>query len=71
VSWQATGVRQDAYANAHRIVVEEDKPLEERRYYLHPEVFGQSETKSIDAFRIRRPQSLSAASNSGRTAGRR
>jgi hypothetical protein len=25
VSWQVTGIRQDAYANAHRIVVEEDK----------------------------------------------
>jgi hypothetical protein len=26
VSWQVTGVRQDAYADAHRIRVEEDKP---------------------------------------------
>jgi hypothetical protein len=26
VSWQVTGVRQDAYANAHRIRVEEEKP---------------------------------------------
>ncbi len=71
VSWQATGVRQDAYANAHRIVVEEDKPLEERGYYLHPEVFGQPETKSISALRMRRPESVPAASNSGDTAGRR
>lgn len=29
VSWQVTGVRQDAYADAHRIRVEEDKPREE------------------------------------------
>ncbi len=26
VSWQVTGIRHDDYANAHRIVVEEDKP---------------------------------------------
>src|SRR5262249_1212617 len=29
VSWQVTGIRQDAYANAHRIAVEEDKPADE------------------------------------------
>jgi len=29
VSWQVTGVRQDAYAEAHRIQVEEDKPAAE------------------------------------------
>ncbi|OPZ29893.1 MAG: hypothetical protein BWZ02_00911 [Lentisphaerae bacterium ADurb.BinA184] len=28
VSWQLTGIRQDAYANAHRIRVEQDKPAE-------------------------------------------
>lgn len=32
VSWQVTGIRQDAYANAHRVQVEEDKPSEERGY---------------------------------------
>jgi hypothetical protein len=31
VSWQVTGVRQDAYANEHRIKVEEEKPLEEEK----------------------------------------
>src|SRR6185369_14408176 len=30
VSWQLTGVRQDAYANAHRIPVEELEPARER-----------------------------------------
>ncbi len=47
VSWQVTGIRQDAYANAHRIQIEEDKPAEERRHYLHPEIFGQPEEKSV------------------------
>ncbi len=41
VSWQVTGIRQDAYANAHRIPVEEEKPAAERGHYLHPDAFGQ------------------------------
>ena len=36
VSWQVTGIRQDAFANKHRIQVEEAKPERERGYYLHP-----------------------------------
>jgi len=47
VSWQVTGIRQDAYAKAHPLVVEEEKPSAERGYYLHPEVFGQPESKGI------------------------
>jgi hypothetical protein len=38
VSWQVTGIRQDAYANAHRIQVEEEKTGTERGTYLHPEL---------------------------------
>jgi len=49
VSWQVTGIRQDAYANADRIPVEEDKPAAEQGYYLHPEAFGQPAYKSITA----------------------
>ncbi len=48
VSWQVTGVRHDAYANAHRIQVEEDKPEAERGYYLHPELYGQPPGESIE-----------------------
>jgi hypothetical protein len=50
VSWQVTGIRQDAYANRNRISVEEDKPESERGLYLHPEAFGQSPEKSILRF---------------------
>jgi hypothetical protein len=39
VSWQVTGIRQDAYANAHRIPVEEEKPPKEQGHYLYPELF--------------------------------
>ena len=47
VSWQITGVRQDAYAEAHRIAVETEKAGEERGAYLYPELFGQPAEKAI------------------------
>jgi hypothetical protein len=47
VSWQVTGVRQDAWANAHRIPVEQEKPEKERGSYLHPELFGAPAEKSL------------------------
>ena len=43
VSWQVTGTRQDPYAEAHRIPVEQDKPEIERGTYLNPDVYNQSE----------------------------
>jgi len=48
VSWQVTGIRQDAFAEAHRIPVEEDKPENERGNYLHPREHGMAETAGID-----------------------
>lgn len=45
VSWQVTGIRQDAWANAHRIPIEQSKPKAERGSYLHPSLFNQPETK--------------------------
>jgi hypothetical protein len=47
VSWQVTGIRQDAWANAHRIPVEVDKPAEYQGHYLHPELFGHADEPSI------------------------
>lgn len=47
VSWQVTGTRQDAWANAHRIPVEEEKSAQERGYYIAPELFGQAAEKQI------------------------
>jgi hypothetical protein len=47
VSWQVTGIRQDPWANAHRIPVEEDKPEKVRGHYLYPELYGQPETQSV------------------------
>jgi hypothetical protein len=48
VSWQVTGIRQDKWANAHRIPVEQDKDAQERGYYLHPELYGAPKEKRID-----------------------
>ena len=47
VSWQITGIRQDAYANENRIPVEEDKPTDERGLYLYPKGFNQPAEKSV------------------------
>jgi hypothetical protein len=47
VSWQVTGIRKDAYAESHRIVPEVEKSPEERGKYIHPELYGQPETKKI------------------------
>jgi len=45
VSWQVTGIRHDAYANKHRITVEEQKPASERGSYLHPDAFPNGITR--------------------------
>jgi hypothetical protein len=43
VSWQVTGIRQDAWANAHDAEAEMDKPDDERGTYLAPREHGQPE----------------------------
>ena len=47
VSWQVTGIRHDAFANAHRIHVEKPKPAAAVGTYLHPEAFGQTLDESL------------------------
>ena len=49
VSWQVTGIRHDAYAEAHRSPVEVEKPTEDRGHYLHPELFRAAQDKAIGA----------------------
>ena len=58
VSWQVTGIRQDAWAEANRIKVEEDKRLDERGMYLHPEAYGKSAENSIDNHRHKEARDL-------------
>jgi hypothetical protein len=47
ISWQVTGVRQDAFANAHRIVDVVDKAPSDKGYYIHPELFGAPATQKV------------------------
>ena len=61
VSWQVTGIRHDAYAQTHRIPVEEDKPTQERGTYLYPLEAGQSQTSGLDY--IRQQSTLIEAQN--------
>ncbi len=49
VSWQVTGIRHDAWANAHRIPTEEEKPANEQGRYIHPELFGAGPEQGIGA----------------------
>ncbi len=51
VSWQLTGIRQDRWANAHRIPVEVEKEELDRGLYLHPELYGEPEEKGIHVLR--------------------
>jgi hypothetical protein len=41
ISWQVTGIRKDSWAQAHPLIVEEEKPENERGYYLYPELYDQ------------------------------
>jgi len=56
VSWQVTGVRQDAWAKAHPLIAEQPKSDRERGYYLHPELYGQPEEKQTEW--ARHPQAM-------------
>ncbi|MBB5059116.1 hypothetical protein HDF16_003839 [Granulicella aggregans] len=47
VSWQVTGIRQDAWAKAHRIPVVEDKAIPDKGKFLHPELFGHPEEDTV------------------------
>jgi hypothetical protein len=61
VSWQVTGVRHDAYAEKHPLVIEPVKRLEERGLFRHPDVFGQPESARIG---FRRNEALRRLANS-------
>jgi hypothetical protein len=58
VSWQVTGIRQDPFANAHRIPGEEDKPADEPGKYLHPTEWGQPASMGIDYERQQQMQQM-------------
>jgi hypothetical protein len=41
-------VRQDAYAKAHPLVVEQQKDARLRGFYIHPELYGSPPEKQIE-----------------------
>lgn len=47
VSWQVTGVRHDPYAKAHPLVIEQEKNALERGNFIHPELYGAPDERSI------------------------
>lgn len=49
VSWQVTGVRQDAYATHHPLQVEQAKTGEEDGRYLDPEDYGKPDSARVSA----------------------
>jgi len=59
ICWLLSGNRKDALARANPLVVEEDKPGNERGFYLHPEAFGQPKEKGVDGQRRPSPPPLS------------
>jgi hypothetical protein len=47
VSWQVTGVRNDAWAKANRVIPEKIKEPNAKGKYLHPELFGKPASLGI------------------------
>ena len=63
VSWQVTGIRQDVWANAHRLRADIQKPVTERDKYLAPQEHGQPATAGI-LFEIARQGNFDETSQS-------
>lgn len=49
VSWQVTSLRNDPYAQDHRLPLEQAKPAEELGTYLYPEGYGMPEELGLEA----------------------
>lgn len=61
VSWQITGVRNDAYAQKFRTPVEEKKSEVQKGYYLQPKAYNKTYEKSID--HLKRTAKIERAKN--------
>ncbi|MFE6160458.1 hypothetical protein ACFQ7F_16275 [Streptomyces sp. NPDC056486] len=67
VSWQVTGVRQDAWANSHRPEAEETKPEDEQDRYLAPEEHGQPVATGL--FYVEAPTGVAPREQTGTAPG--
>ena len=65
VSWQVTGIRKDAFAEANRMPVEVEKPDADQGKYLHPEAYGLGQEDGIH-YEEHNPEWQSAGIDSGR-----
>jgi hypothetical protein len=63
VSWQVTGVRQDAYAKAHPLVVEQEKDATTKGFYIHPDLYGAPQEKQIEW--VRHPEMMQRLKEQG------
>jgi hypothetical protein len=61
VSWQVTGIRQDAWAKAHPFVAERAKAGREKGLYIHPVEHGQPEEMAISFERRKTAREAAAA----------
>jgi hypothetical protein len=52
VSWRVTGIRNDPWANAYRVQIEEDKPDKEQGRYIYPDLYGQPADKGISSLHL-------------------
>jgi hypothetical protein len=68
VSWQVTAIRQDAYAKAHPLVVEEAKAASQQGLYIHPELFGQPKEKQLAWGRNSRKMAQAAVARQNQSA---
>jgi hypothetical protein len=69
VSWQVTGIRKDAYANKHRIPVEQQKAKAEQGLFLHPEAFNQPAERGVTAARNASLMQIQKEQSAGRSPG--
>src|SRR5262249_52862 len=68
VSWQVTGIGEDGYGNAHRIVVEEEKPANEKDRNVEPSPSAAgSKTEELSATRTKPSQHKESKPRHGRT----
>lgn len=45
VSWSVTGIRADKFADAHRVIPEQEKEF--KNSYIHPDLYGASSSRSV------------------------
>ena len=63
VSWKITAVRQDAFAKAHPLVVEDEKSSKERGTYLDPKLYNAPMETGLSWARYRWPQKSEEPTN--------